>query len=410
MAPHRRSQARQLIGQHDESEMPAQGQVQEEVSADESVAQPQGAAAAAAVVVPEQQVEPEVEQPERQQRSGTGSTRARRQRTAVTEDRTTLLEMFLCLRPLMFHGEYDPDKAESWTHELERIFETMECVEEDQYHQRFVRLLRHVPHVTVPAASGFARSLGSCLLAGAVRAGSRSASLGLQSNQLSREPSRAVRRQFAAPVAYRATSGGIAPWGKPRSSSSQCSTLSSRLSTSTLPSSRHRASSSGGSTSSRLSSFCSRSSTIRTNSSSSTLSSRHSSSSPSRAARVLVDPSASLCFASEEFCESLACHAPERQCDVMVDLPSGDYMRSFGYLEGVAVEVEGHQLPARLYALQLCDFYVILGMDWLEAYSAVVDCQRKTVRFRIPGDPVLCFRGETSQQRQGARRVEETGR
>ena len=82
-----------------------------------------------------------------------------------------------------------------------------------------------------------------------------------------------------------------------------------------------------------------------------------------RAARVLVDPGASLCFASEEFYESFACHAPERQRDVMVDLPSGDYMRSFGYLEGVAVEVEGHQLPARLYALQLYDFDVILGMD-----------------------------------------------
>ncbi|MQL88344.1 hypothetical protein Taro_020901, partial [Colocasia esculenta] len=122
-------------------------------------------------VVPEQQIEPEVEQPERQQQSGIGSTRAGRRRMAVTKDRTALLERFLHLRPPMFHGEYDPDKAESWTHELERIFETMECTEEDQvrlavyqlkgaahewwigdltvsqYHQRFVRLLRHVPHV-----------------------------------------------------------------------------------------------------------------------------------------------------------------------------------------------------------------------------------------------------------------------
>ncbi|MQM03989.1 hypothetical protein Taro_036790 [Colocasia esculenta] len=111
-----------------------------------------------------------------------------------------------------------------------------------------------------------------------------------------------------------------------------------------------------------------------------------------RVARVLVDPSASLCFASKEFYESLACHTPERQCDVMVDLPYGDYMRSFGYLEDVTVEVEGHQLPARLYALQLRIFDVILGMDWLEAHSAVVDCQWKTVRFEIPGAPVLCFR------------------
>ncbi|MQM09927.1 hypothetical protein Taro_042810 [Colocasia esculenta] len=36
-----------------------------------------------------------------------------------------------------------------------------------------------------------------------------------------------------------------------------------------------------------------------------------------RAARVLVDPSASLCFASEEFYESLVHNTPERQCDVM---------------------------------------------------------------------------------------------
>ncbi|MQM02148.1 hypothetical protein Taro_034912 [Colocasia esculenta] len=57
-----------------------------------------------------------------------------------------------------------------------------------------------------------------------------------------------------------------------------------------------------------------------------------------RVARVLVDPSASLCFASEEFYESL-----------------------------------GHQLPARLYVLQLRGFDVILGMDWLEAHLAVVD-------------------------------------
>ncbi|MQL98912.1 hypothetical protein Taro_031628 [Colocasia esculenta] len=76
-----------------------------------------------------------------------------------------------------------------------------------------------------------------------------------------------------------------------------------------------------------------------------------------RAARVLVDPSASLCFASEEFYESLSRHTSAKHCDVMIDLLSSDYMRSFGYLEGVIVEVQGHQLPARLYALQLCDFH-----------------------------------------------------
>ncbi|MQL94418.1 hypothetical protein Taro_027072 [Colocasia esculenta] len=83
-------------------------------------------------VVPEQQAKPEVEQQAGQQMSSTGNTWVGRRRTTVTEDRTALLERFLCLRPPMFSGEYDPDKAESWTHELKRTFETMECAEEDQ--------------------------------------------------------------------------------------------------------------------------------------------------------------------------------------------------------------------------------------------------------------------------------------
>ncbi|MQL75811.1 hypothetical protein Taro_008168, partial [Colocasia esculenta] len=145
-------QVKELIEQQGESDMPASGQVQEDVSAEESVAQPQGAAAAVAAceqqqqqwhqpppqqyadwfpmakqffrtlyqgawqpgqaatggqhpvpppAVPKQQVDPQVEQLVVQQASDTGRTRA--------------------------------DKAESWTHELERTFETMECTEEDQF-------------------------------------------------------------------------------------------------------------------------------------------------------------------------------------------------------------------------------------------------------------------------------------
>ncbi|MQM10269.1 hypothetical protein Taro_043158 [Colocasia esculenta] len=85
------------------------------------------------LLVPEQQEDPQVEQLAVQQASGTRSTRVGRRRTAVSEDRTALLERFLCLRPLTFFGDYDPNRAESWTHELERTFETMECTEEDHF-------------------------------------------------------------------------------------------------------------------------------------------------------------------------------------------------------------------------------------------------------------------------------------
>ncbi|MQL72668.1 hypothetical protein Taro_005006 [Colocasia esculenta] len=257
MAPRRHSPARQLIEQQDESEMPAQGQVQEEVSADESVAQPQGAAAATVVGSVPARVgssrcsvlgtsssgagavgRAEVEQPEHQQRSGTGSTRAGRRRTTVTEDRTALLERFLRLRPLMFHGEYDPDKAESWTHKLEPIFETMECAEEDQ---RFSEVFHseYFPDYT---------------------------------RRERRDQFHALVQDDLTVLQYHKSGRVIAlTWEQAEASNLVIGTLPIL----------------------------------------------------GRAARVLVDPGASLCFASEEFYESLACHAPERQCDVMVDLSFG---------------------------------------------------------------------------------------
>ncbi|MQL77845.1 hypothetical protein Taro_010263 [Colocasia esculenta] len=132
-------QVRELVEHQDESDMPVQGQVQEEVSVEESMAHPQPGQAAVGgqppvppPAVPRQQADLEEEQPAVLRPSGTGSTWVGQQRMTVTEDKTALLERFLHLQPPMFSGEYDPDKAESWTHELECTFETMECLEEDQ--------------------------------------------------------------------------------------------------------------------------------------------------------------------------------------------------------------------------------------------------------------------------------------
>ncbi|MQL93348.1 hypothetical protein Taro_025995 [Colocasia esculenta] len=79
----------------------------------------------------------------------------------------------------------------------------------------------------VQAVPRSARSSGSCLLVGVDGADNRGVSRGLQSSQSSKDLSRADRRQFATLVVYRATSGGIALWGKSSSHSSQCSTRSS---------------------------------------------------------------------------------------------------------------------------------------------------------------------------------------
>ena len=50
------------------------------------------------------------------------------------------------------------------------------------------------------------------------------------------------------------------------------------------------------------------------------------------------------------------------------------------------VLVEGRELLADLVLLDVIDFDVILGMDWLAQHYASLDCREKVVIFRIPND------------------------
>ena len=46
-------------------------------------------------------------------------------------------------------------------------------------------------------------------------------------------------------------------------------------------------------------------------------------------------------------------------------------------------------LPCDLVELDMMDFDVILGMDWLHAYYASIDCRTHRVKFKFPNEPVL---------------------
>ncbi|XP_070032786.1 uncharacterized protein [Nicotiana tomentosiformis] len=43
--------------------------------------------------------------------------------------------------------------------------------------------------------------------------------------------------------------------------------------------------------------------------------------------------------------------------------------------------------------LDMVDFYVILGMDWLSPYHAILDCHAKTMTLALPGLPRLEWKG-----------------
>ena len=57
-------------------------------------------------------------------------------------------------------------------------------------------------------------------------------------------------------------------------------------------------------------------------------------------------------------------------------------------------------MPVNLVLLDVMDFDVILGMDWLSQHFATVDCRRKEVIFRIPNDEEFKFVGDKSSAPQ----------
>ncbi|XP_070681185.1 uncharacterized protein [Malus domestica] len=64
--------------------------------------------------------------------------------------------------------------------------------------------------------------------------------------------------------------------------------------------------------------------------------------------------------------------------------------------QGCPVLVEDVVMAANLVPLDIVDFDVILGMDWLHYNRAKMDCYKKTVTFHRPGLPMVTFIGVLS--------------
>ena len=55
------------------------------------------------------------------------------------------------------------------------------------------------------------------------------------------------------------------------------------------------------------------------------------------------------------------------------------------------IEMDGRIFPVDLISLEMKDFYVISGMDWLTKHHTSVDCFRKMVVFAMLGQLEFFF-------------------
>ena len=102
-------------------------------------------------------------------------------------------------------------------------------------------------------------------------------------------------------------------------------------------------------------------------------------------AYTLVDPGATHSFASKPFLDRFQIETQSLGGHMRVSLPAGDPLLSDRVVRDCRVLIGGQKFPADLVALDMRDFDVVLGMDWLSRHRATLDCYKKEVKLHRPG-------------------------
>nr|GEX01083.1 putative reverse transcriptase domain-containing protein [Tanacetum cinerariifolium] len=110
-------------------------------------------------------------------------------------------------------------------------------------------------------------------------------------------------------------------------------------------------------------------------------------------ASMLFDSGADRSFVSTTFSALLDVAPSTLDTSHVVELADGRISETNIILRGCTLGLIGHPFNTDLMPVELGSFHVIIGMDWLAKYHALIVCDEKVVR--IPyGDEVLIIRGD----------------
>ena len=76
-----------------------------------------------------------------------------------------------------------------------------------------------------------------------------------------------------------------------------------------------------------------------------------------------------------------------------VSSPLGTKARIYWICRGCELEISGILLTVDVRVMDMSEFEVILGMDWLTAHRVIIDCDRMRVTTYTPNDTYVVFQG-----------------
>ena len=111
-------------------------------------------------------------------------------------------------------------------------------------------------------------------------------------------------------------------------------------------------------------------------------------------ARVLFDSGASHSFITASVVIKLGLEVETLEEPLYVRYPLGIRARIGMICRGCELEISGTLFTVDLRIMDMSEFDVILGMDWLTAYMVVIDCEFRTVTAYTQDGPRVVFQGD----------------
>ncbi|XP_070029898.1 uncharacterized protein [Nicotiana sylvestris] len=114
-----------------------------------------------------------------------------------------------------------------------------------------------------------------------------------------------------------------------------------------------------------------------------------------RDASVLFDLGSTYSYVSSLFARFLVISPEPLGTPVNISTPVGNSVLVDRIYRSCVITLFGFKTRADLMLLDMIDFEIILGMDWLSPYHAVLYCHAKTITLVMPGLPRLKWKGST---------------
>ena len=109
--------------------------------------------------------------------------------------------------------------------------------------------------------------------------------------------------------------------------------------------------------------------------------------------KTIFYPESTHSFVSHAFARNIDGGVEKLDLALVVQTPVGMQVCCHQYFPSTRVQVEDFILPTDLILLSMKDFDIILGMDWLATYRAVMDYFNKTIKLTLQSD-IIEFVGQ----------------